>query len=125
MYEVAIDKKFSSAHFLRQYHGKDEPLHGHNWKVLVEFLGADLVKPEEYLVDFVEMSDVLGKIISKIDYTHINTVPPFDKLNPSAENVARWIYDEFVRLSPNARPCKVTVWETEECCASYLPDIRP
>ena len=79
MYEVLIEKTFSSAHFLRQYKGKDEPLHGHNWRVQVKFAGAKLVQPEEYLIDFVEAQEILGKIIGKIDYKNINEVPPFDQ----------------------------------------------
>ena len=96
MYEVIVEKTFSSAHFLRNYHGKDEPLHGHNWRVQVRFRGPKLVQPEEYLVDFEEARVVLDKIVGKIDYKNINAVPPFDRSNPSAENIARWIYEEGV-----------------------------
>lgn len=122
MYEVIIEKKFSSAHFLRNYHGKDEPLHGHNWKVQVKFSGKKLVEPEEYLIDFVEAQSALEKILKKIDYKNINEVLPFDRLNPSAENIARWIYEEFLKAFPVSHPSSVTVWETEDCAASYLPE---
>lgn len=122
MFEVSIEKKFSSAHFLRSYHGKDEPLHGHNWKVQVKFSGKNLVQPEEYLVDFVEAQEVLEKILRKIDYKNINEVPPFDKSNPSAENIAHWIYQEFKKAFPAILPSSVTVWETEDCAATYIPD---
>ncbi len=122
MYEVQVEKTFSSAHFLRNYHGVDEPLHGHNWRVRVVFSGQKLVQPEEYLVDFVEVQQILDKIISKIDYKNLNVVPPFDKLNPSAENVARWICEEFVKALPSPKPSRVTVWETESGAASYLPE---
>lgn len=122
MYEVLIEQKFSSAHFLRNYHGKDEPLHGHNWKVQVKFRGQQLAQSEEYLVDFVEVQKILEKVIEKIDYKNLNETPPFDKINPSAENIARWIYAEFVRKLPAPRPARVTVWETESGAASYLPD---
>ena len=122
MYEVLVEKTFSSAHFLRDYHGKDEPLHGHNWRVQVRFGGKKLVQPEEYLIDFVQVSGLLDKIIEKIDYKNINEVPPFDKKNPSAENIARWVYTEFARLQPSFKPACVTVWETERGAASYSPD---
>ena len=122
MYEVIIEKKFSSAHLLRNYHGQDEPLHGHNWRAEVRFAGPKLVQPEEYLVDFVEVRAALDKVIAKVNYKHINEVPPFDKRNPSAENIARWIYDEIVAALPAPKPSRVTVWETEEGAASFIPD---
>lgn len=122
MYEVLVEKGFSSAHFLRNYHGKDEPLHGHNWKVQVKFRGKKLVEPEQYLVDFVEVQEILEKILKKIDYHNLNEVPPFDKINPSAENVAHWIYAEFVKHLSVVHPASVTVWETAEGAASFVPD---
>ena len=122
MYEVVIEKKFSSAHYLRNYHGHDEPLHGHNWRVEVRFAGPKLVWPEEYLVDFAEAHKVLNKIIARVDYKNINKVPPFDSRNPSAENIARWIYDEVVAALPVPKPSRVTVWETDEGAASFVPD---
>lgn len=121
MYEVLIEKKFSSAHFLRQYRGKDEPLHGHNWKAQVYFQGPKLVEPEQYLIDFVEAHAILDGIIEKIDYKNINDVPPFNKLNSSAENIARWICEEFAKAHPTLPPSKVTVWETDTGAASYIP----
>ena len=122
MYEVIIEKTFSSAHFLRQYKGKDEPLHGHNWRVQVKFRWSKLVQPEEYLIDFVEAREVLGKIIEKINYKNINEVPPFDERNSSAENIARWIHEEISKVLPKSKPSCVTVWETEQGAASYIPE---
>ena len=122
MYEVLIEKNFSSAHFLRNYHGKDEDLHGHNWKVQVKFKGRKLVEPEEYLVDFVEVLGILDKIIAKVNYKNLNEISPFDKKNPSAENIAHWIYTEFAKSLPSSKPSCVTVWETEDGAASYFPD---
>ena len=121
MYEVIIEKMFSSAHFLRNYHGKDEPLHGHNWKVQVRFRGPKLVQPEEYLIDFVQVRKILDEIIAKIDYKNINDVPPFDDRNSSAENIAHWIFEEFSKVLPQFKPACVTVWETEQGAASYIP----
>ena len=120
MYEVLIEGKFSSAHFLRSYKGADEPLHGHNWKVRVQFLGEKLVEPEQYLVDFVEAREALQKVLSRIDYKNINEVPPFDTKNSSAENIARWICDELAKTFPACPPAKVTVWETDEGAASHI-----
>lgn len=122
MYEILIERTFSSAHYLRNYHGKDEPLHGHNWRVQVRFKGRELVQPEEYVIDFEEVKGVLDQIIEKIHYRNINEVPPFDKKNPSAENIARWVHEEFTRRLRSAKPSRVTVWETEQGAASYSPD---
>lgn len=122
MYEVLIERTFSSAHYLRQYRGKDEPLHGHNYRVQVQFEGERLVEPEQYLVDFVEARSVLDAIVARIDYKNINEVPPFDRMNPSAENLARWIQNEFARAMPAHPPRRVTVWETEGGAASYVSD---
>lgn len=122
MYEVLIESKFSSAHFLRSYKGKDEPMHGHNWRVQVKFQGKNLVRPEEYLVDFVEAQDNLAKVLERIDYKNINEIEPFNRKNPSAENIAEWICQEMSRLMPQAKPACVTVWETEGGAASYIPD---
>ena len=123
MYEVLIEKTFSSAHFLRLYKGKDEPLHGHNWRVQVKFQGAKLVQPEEYLIDFAEAREILDKIIERIDYKNINEVPPFDRRNTSAENIAHWIYEEFAKVVPKSKPSCVTVWETEQGAASFIPNL--
>ncbi len=125
MFEVIIDKKFSSAHFLRQYHGADEPLHGHNWRVEVRFQGEKLVEPEQYLIDFVEAQKILSEIVAKIDYKNINEVAPFNRINPSAENIAMWIYNEFKAAHPSIPPSKVTVWETDSGAASYSGIARP
>ncbi len=119
-----IESKFSSAHFLRQYHGADEPLHGHNWRVQVRFLGEKLVEPEQYLIDFVEAQKILDGILIRIDYKNINEVPPFNNLNPSAENIAKWIYDEFKSAHPMLPPSKVTVWETESGAASFCGTLK-
>ncbi|OGR56803.1 MAG: hypothetical protein A3I11_00570 [Elusimicrobia bacterium RIFCSPLOWO2_02_FULL_39_32] len=122
MYEVLIEKKFSSAHYLRNYHGADEPLHGHNWKVQVKFRGKKLMVPEEYLCDFVEMHSFLDQVIGKISYKNLNDLEFFKKMNPSAENIARWIYEELAKLLPSDPPYSVTVWETEDGAASFIAE---
>lgn len=122
MYEVLVEQNFSSAHYLRNYHGQDEPLHGHNWKVQVRYRGKKLAEPEQYLVDFVEVRDLLAKVLARIDYKNINDVPPFNEKNPSAENIAAWIHAELSRALPSCPPASVTVWETPEGAAVYSPD---
>ena len=121
MYEVIVEQQFSSAHFLRNYHGQDEPLHGHNWKVQVKYRGKKLIQPEQYLIDFVELDQLLKKIIAHIDYKNINDVQPFNTINPSAENIAEWICQQLIQALPTHAPHCVTVWETEAGAARYYP----
>ena len=120
MYEVSVEKKFLASHNLRQYKGSTEAHHEHYWKVQIKFRGKKLVQPEEYLIDFAEVNKVLKPIIGKLENKDINKVFPFDKTNPTAENISRWIYEEFSKKS-SKKPCSVTVWETEQESASYIP----
>ncbi len=122
MYEVAVERSFSAAHALRGYRGKDEPLHGHNWRVEVTVATAILAQ-DGTAVDFVLLSEALDRVLAGLDHANLNELPPFspsgEGINPSAENLARYIFE---RLSPSFRPTRVRVWETEGCSASYLPE---
>jgi 6-pyruvoyltetrahydropterin/6-carboxytetrahydropterin synthase len=120
MYEVKIITKFSSAHQLRLYDGKYENLHGHNW-------GATVIVEAEELdamgvgIDFVVLKKKVDAILSKLDYQNINEVPPFDKLNPSAENIARWLFDALNAdiKTKTIRVKRVEIREMEDCGAAY------
>jgi 6-pyruvoyltetrahydropterin/6-carboxytetrahydropterin synthase len=120
MYEVKIITKFSSAHQLRLYDGKYENLHGHNW-------GATVIVEAEELdamgvgIDFVVLKKKVDSILSKLDYQNINEVPPFDKLNPSAENIARWLFDALNAdiKTKTIRVKRVEIREMDECGAAY------
>lgn len=120
MYEVKIITKFSSAHQLRLYDGKYENLHGHNW-------GATVIVEAEELdamgvgIDFVVLRKKVDAILSKLDYQNINEVPPFDKLNPSAENIARWLFDQLNAgiKTKTVRAKRVEIREMDECGAAY------
>ncbi len=124
MYEVSVDETFAAAHNLRDYYGKCEDLHGHNYKVRVILSGKDL-DSTGLLYDFVHLKQVLRGVISGLDHKYLNELAPFDKLNPSAENLARHIYEqtaEQLRQTPNsAGITSVTVWETETSAATYRP----
>jgi 6-pyruvoyltetrahydropterin/6-carboxytetrahydropterin synthase len=123
MFEVLIRRSFSSAHALRHYHGETEPMHGHNFEVEVVFRGKRLQNKVKYLVDFVEAKQALETVIKKLDCTNLNDTPPFDRENPSAENLAVHIGRELARLwqAPGVRIASVTVWETPSQAARYLP----
>lgn len=120
MYEVIITHPFVAAHRLKLYDGSLEPLHGHNWKMEVRLAGKDLDKIE-VLIDFLEVKAKVAELLKKIDYTYLNENLQLEGRNPSAEVVAYWLFQKIndaVR-HPVARVRKVTVWETEDCAASY------
>lgn len=124
MYEVFVDETFAAAHNLRNYRGKCENLHGHNYKVRVTLAGVEL-DATGLLYDFVHLKQVIQNVIGSLDHQYLNELKPFDVLNPSAENIARYIYDEAakeLRSAPNgAGISSITVWETENSAATYRP----
>ena len=93
MYEVTVEADFSSGHYLRNYKGKCENPHGHNYKVRVTLAGATLDEAG-LLLDFKLLKQVLRPVIDRIDHQMLNDLEPFTTLNPSAENIAKYFYDE-------------------------------
>lgn len=124
MYEVSVDETFAAAHNLRNYRGKCENLHGHNYKVRVTLAGRE-VDSVGLLYDFVHLKQVIQSVIRSLDHKYLNETPPFDVLNPSAENIARYIYDQTsqqLRETPNgAAVASITVWESETTAATFRP----
>jgi 6-pyruvoyltetrahydropterin/6-carboxytetrahydropterin synthase len=121
MYEVMIEEEFSAAHALREYHGKCENLHGHNWKVEVYVRGQRLDKAG-MLVDFKQLKDATRNCMRYLDHFNLNELPPFDaKVNPSSENIASFILEKVAAEIDNdqAKVYKVRVWETPSTCATY------
>ena len=121
MYEVTVKTGFSAAHQLRYYDGKYENLHGHNWSAIVTVETKDL--DEIGLgVDFVLLKKSVESILSRLDYQNINEVPPFDSKNPSAENIARWLFSELAAQinSDNARLKRVEIKEFDDCGAAFF-----
>jgi 6-pyruvoyltetrahydropterin/6-carboxytetrahydropterin synthase len=124
MYEVSVEADFAAAHSLRGYQGKCENLHGHNYRVQLVVAGKELDQIG-LLQDFTILKKVLRGVVNKLDHQHLNALPPFDKVNPSAENLAKFIHDESAgQLSGqlgNAILASVTVWETETSSATFRP----
>ncbi|HEV2205969.1 MAG TPA: 6-carboxytetrahydropterin synthase QueD [Candidatus Acidoferrales bacterium] len=124
MFEVSVDATFAAAHRLRGYQGKCEQLHGHNYRVRLVVAGEQLDEVG-LLQDFTALKRVLRGIVDKLDHQYLNELPPFDKMNPSAENLARFIHDETAKqlagLLGEASLAGVTVWETETASATYKP----
>ncbi len=113
---------FSSAHNLRNYNGKCENMHGHNWRVRL-YLKRDVLDETGFVMDFKEVDRILKKITDKLDHRNLNCVKPFDAINPTAENIARYIFDDAVkevsRISEDIKVDKTMVWESEKSCAIY------
>ena len=120
MYELTIETDFSSAHNLRGYEGSCERLHGHNWKVEVG-VEAEKLNELEMALDFKVLKEKVNKVIETLDHRYLNEVPPFDRLNPTAENIARFIHGELsaVLNDGNVRVKKVRVWESDKASAAY------
>ena len=123
MYQISVEQHFDAAHFLRGYQGKCEALHGHRFRVVVK-IQASGVDEVGLAYDFTALKQQLGEILSKFDHTCLNDVPPFDKMNPSSENVAATIYNELqpkLAGTPVSLSC-VEVWESPQTGVAYSPD---
>ncbi|MDE3164583.1 MAG: 6-carboxytetrahydropterin synthase QueD [Acidobacteriota bacterium] len=121
MFEVTIEETFAAGHALRNYRGKCENVHGHNYRCQVTVEGEAL-DSIGLLVDFVELKRAVHAVIDRLDHQWLNDFPPFNELNPSAENIARYIYDEVyagLGEKPGARLASVKLWETDTCSAVY------
>jgi 6-pyruvoyltetrahydropterin/6-carboxytetrahydropterin synthase len=121
MYKVAVREYFSGAHSLRNYKGKCEELHGHNWKVEVSISGEQL-NAIGLLVDFAELKKIVREVVGKLDHKYLNEIEPFDSINPSSENIAKYIYEEIEKKLPKGTTCKlaeVTVYESETTSVTY------
>ncbi len=121
-FELLIQDQFSAAHNLREYKGKCEKLHGHNWRVDLRLEG-DRLDNKGMVLDFKEGKRILAEALEPFDHTYLNEVPPFDRLNPSSENLARVIAEAVAkRLPSGVRLAGVTTWESDRCAACYTPD---
>ena len=120
-YEVMIERHFSSAHQLRGYKGKCENLHGHNYKIEIFARGAEL-NNIGLLIDFGDLKTAADEIVNYLDHRNINELPPFDEeLNPSAENLARYILEYIASRidDERVRVYKVRCYETPTSVATY------
>ncbi len=124
MFQVSVEESFSAGHALRGYKGKCENPHGHNYKVRVTLEGSAL-DSVGLLYDFAHLKQIIHQVIQGVDHKFLNDLAPFDKLNPSAENIARYFYEEASKQMPpqpdGARIASITVWETDTTAATYWP----
>ncbi len=125
MYALSVEETFSSAHQLREYRGKCENLHGHNWRVVLSVQGREL-NPIGLLVDFGDLKKILRKICEVFDHTCLNDLPPFTEINPSSENIAMIIAkmakDELTKFGGGVYVESVTVYESENSKCTFFPE---
>ena len=122
MFEVTIEETFAAGHALRNYRGKCENVHGHNYRCQVTLEGEQL-DSIGLLVDFVEVKKLMSRVVDRLDHQFINDLTPFDIINPSAENMAKYFYDEISAGlgESQVRVGEVKIWETDTASATYRP----
>jgi 6-pyruvoyltetrahydropterin/6-carboxytetrahydropterin synthase len=124
MFELTVEREFSSGHYLRNYRGRCENPHGHNYKVRITLSGAELDEAG-LLLDFKLLKQVMRPVIDRIDHQMLNELEPFTTINPSAENIARYFYQqtghqlaEMTQGRVRVKDC--TIWETDTTSATYF-----
>ena len=126
MFEVSVEHTFAAGHALRNYHGKCENVHGHNYRVQVLVRGEKLDETG-MLADFVELKRLLRAISEPLDHVFLNDIEPFTTVNPSAENMAVYIYEKMRDGLSQENPVEVAevkVWETDIQSATYRPTAK-
>ncbi|MHC4592416.1 MAG: 6-carboxytetrahydropterin synthase QueD [Planctomycetota bacterium] len=120
-YELTVEDTFAAAHNLREYHGDCERLHGHNWRVRVR-LSAGELDDLGMVADFRDVKAALGEVLATLDHEYLNEVAPFDSVNPTTENLCRYIAEQLQgQLPRRVSVRRVTCWESAKCSASYTP----
>jgi 6-pyruvoyltetrahydropterin/6-carboxytetrahydropterin synthase len=123
MYHLTVQTHFAAAHNLINYQGECENLHGHNWKVEVTVAARELDQAG-LAIDFKILKSETNRILDLLDHKYLNEVDPFRELSPSSENISRFLFEKLGALfnGPKVTVEKVTVWESDNACASYTAD---
>ena len=123
MFRVSIERHFDAAHYLREYQGKCENLHGHRYKVVAN-LKADMLDDIGLAFDFTVLKKSVDEILERFDHTCLNDIEPFTSINPSLENIASTICGELKnRLDKQAAEIEsIEVWESPDAWITYFPD---
>lgn len=123
MFELMTESTFCAAHQLRNYKGKCEELHGHNWRIQV-YVQAERLNDIDIAIDFHDLKRYAKEVTDQLDHTFLNNMFPFTEINPSSENIARWIYDSVKKkiVEETVRLTAVTVWESDSASATYYED---
>ena len=122
-YTMKILTDFAAAHYLREYDGECSRLHGHNWKVEVT-VDASALDKVGMGMDFKVIKKATKDLINELDHYNLNDIPPFDKINPTAENISAYLYKELsARLNNDTAKVKaITLWETDRACVTYTEE---
>jgi 6-pyruvoyltetrahydropterin/6-carboxytetrahydropterin synthase len=123
VYEISKDFLFSAAHQIRFHPGKCERLHGHNWRVRIHARASTLNRLG-MVIDFADLQRVVAEVCARFDHRNVNEVPPFDEVNTTAENLARFFYEEAGRRvgemeAGRVSISRVDVWENDGSLAVY------
>ncbi|OUR64289.1 6-carboxytetrahydropterin synthase QueD [Methylophaga sp. 42_25_T18] len=122
-YTLKILADFASAHTLREYPGDCSRMHGHNWKLEVE-VSATSLNDHGMGMDFKTIKTATRKLAKTLDHRYLNDIPPFDTINPTAENIAQYFYQNLSKTLniDTAKISGVTLWETDRACVRYSED---
>ena len=120
MFKLIVKKEFSSAHILNGHPGDCKRMHGHNWTVEAKVEG-DKINKIGMVIDFKDIKNKLGEIISRLDHRYLNDVEPFKKNNPTAENISKYIYKELSKNinTDNIKVSEIKLWETSNSAVIY------
>lgn len=120
MYKLKIKTYFSAAHYLRNYKGKCESLHGHNWRVEV-VVSRSKLDSLGMVIDFSDLKKLTNTVLNELDHKNLNDLEYFRQHNPSSEEIARYIFDQL-KFPIKENSCQleeIRVWETDTSCAVY------
>ena len=119
-YQLKVVTEFASAHTLRGYPGACSRMHGHNWKVELEAIATSLDEVGMG-IDFKKMKNAANEVGDEMDHRYLNDLEPFTEINPTAENIAAYMYHEISKLlnSDSITVSAVTLWETDRACVRY------
>ncbi len=119
-YKLKVLTEFASAHTLRDYPGACSRMHGHNWKVETEIIATEL-DDTGMAIDFKQMKNAANEVGDRLDHYYLNDLSPFDKINPTAENIAAYMFREIAEKlnSDTVKVHAVTLWETDRACVRY------
>jgi 6-pyruvoyltetrahydropterin/6-carboxytetrahydropterin synthase len=122
-YTLKVLTDFASAHTLKNYPGACSRMHGHNWKVELE-IEASQLNEIGIAIDFKDMKKAANSVCDRLDHQYLNDIPPFNKINPTAENIAAYLYAEIGALinTDSVKVCAVTLWETDRACVRYTEE---
>ncbi len=121
MYELRVKSHFDAAHALHGYPGECRELHGHTWDVEATVSGEEL-DDIGIVYDFKRLKDDLAAVLEPLDHAFLNEVPPFDSLNPTAENLARVVFEKLdEKVGAEVRVTEVAVWESPVARITYHP----